>query len=229
MKNHLVRGLKLPHKPDIYPGICDACELGQKKRSTFKPSERLAVKGCNSSVHSDICGPIDPCGLSNERYVLIFVDVHSRHCCEYLLQSRAEYFHKFLQYKSLAETQHNTPLIQFISDNGGEYVSTTFKDYCEQAGIRRDTTIPYTPEQNGMAEVRFRILFAKARTMLIDASLPKQFWPFAVQVAVYVYNRTLCVAIQHTPFESWHDYPPDVSNLHWFGCLCLSPYNSQYN
>jgi hypothetical protein len=73
-----------------------------------------------------------------------------------------------------------------------------------------------------MAEVRFRILFAKVRTMLIDASLPKQFWTFAFRVAVYTYNRTLCQTTNCTPFELWLDYPPDVSNLRWFGCLCYA-------
>jgi len=37
-------------------------------------------------------------------------------------------------------------------------------------------TNPYSPEQNGSAEVRFRVLFRKVRALLIDAQLPKQYW-----------------------------------------------------
>ena len=38
------------------------------------------------------------------------------------------------------------------SDNGGEYESNDFIRYCKEKGIKRDDTIPYTPQQNGVAE-----------------------------------------------------------------------------
>ncbi|RYA77910.1 hypothetical protein DD594_28040, partial [Enterobacter cloacae complex sp. 4DZ1-17B1] len=40
----------------------------------------------------------------------------------------------------------------FCTDNGGEYVSTEFKDFCNRRGIRRQFTAPYTPAQNGIAK-----------------------------------------------------------------------------
>jgi hypothetical protein len=91
------------------------------------------------------------------------------------LATRSEFYSKFIHHKALVENLHNSPIKNFYSDNGGEYISDQFKKYCEETGIVRATTIPYTPEQNGMAEVRFRILFSKARAMLIDASLPKHY------------------------------------------------------
>ena len=33
------------------------------------------------------------------------------------------------------------------SDNGGEFTSNDFNDYCKEAGIKRRLTIPYNPKQ----------------------------------------------------------------------------------
>ena len=38
------------------------------------------------------------------------------------------------------------------TNNGTEYESNEFNDYCREAGIKRESTIAYTPEQNGVAE-----------------------------------------------------------------------------
>ncbi|KAH9325285.1 hypothetical protein KI387_005463, partial [Taxus chinensis] len=38
------------------------------------------------------------------------------------------------------------------SDNGGEYYSNEFNDYCSKNGIRRQKTVPGTPQQNGVSK-----------------------------------------------------------------------------
>ncbi|KAE9019570.1 hypothetical protein PR002_g12769 [Phytophthora rubi] len=81
-------------------------------------------------------------------------------------------FQCFLDYKADVETKHNRSIRRFISDNGGEYLDGEFTNYCREQGIQRETTIAYTPEQNGMAEVRFRVLFNKDRTILIFSGSP---------------------------------------------------------
>ena len=39
------------------------------------------------------------------------------------------------------------------TDNGGEYTSIEFEGYLRNYGIIHEKTAPYTPEQNGLAEV----------------------------------------------------------------------------
>ena len=58
------------------------------------------------------------------------------------------------------------------SDNGGEYLSSEFRDYLSREGIRYELTIPKTPQQNGVAERMNRTLVESVRSMLIDAHLP---------------------------------------------------------
>ncbi|KAG3141306.1 hypothetical protein PI126_g15550 [Phytophthora idaei] len=128
-------------------------------------------------------------------------------------------FRHFLDYKAAVETKHNRSIRRFISDNGGEYLEGEFVQYCREQGIQRETTIAYTPEQNGMAKIRFRILFNKVRTVMISSGSPKQFWSEAILAMVYTYNRTLASGIGMSPYERWHGHPLDVSNPRTFGSL----------
>ena len=47
------------------------------------------------------------------------------------------------------------------SDNGGEYTSREFQDYCEECGIRRHFLVKGTPQQNGVAERMNRTLWKR--------------------------------------------------------------------
>jgi transposase InsO family protein len=38
------------------------------------------------------------------------------------------------------------------SENGGEFVSKKFDDFLCECGIQRQTSAPYTPQQNGVVE-----------------------------------------------------------------------------
>jgi transposase InsO family protein len=46
---------------------------------------------------------------------------------------------------------------------------------CEEKGILRQLTIPYTPQQNGVAERRNRTLLEMIRSMMVQANLPITF------------------------------------------------------
>ncbi|KAF4148374.1 Integrase core domain [Phytophthora infestans] len=206
-------------KPEQETSQCDLCELGTKRRATFRKNPRAGLDGCNNVVHSDIAGPVGLPSIKLERYVLLFVDDYSRYCSVWLPRKRSEMFQCFLEYKAAVETKHNRSFRRFVGDNDGEYLDGAFVKYCRDHGIQRDTTIAYTPEQNGMAEDRFRILFNKVRTILISSGSPKQLWGEAVLAMVYTYNRTLASDIGVTQYKRWHGHPPDVSNLRTFGSL----------
>nr|GEU35390.1 retrovirus-related Pol polyprotein from transposon TNT 1-94 [Tanacetum cinerariifolium] len=55
--------------------------------------------------------------------------------------------------------------------------------------IKREFSVPRTPQQNGIAERKNRILIEAARTMLADSLLPIPFWADAVNTACYVQNN----------------------------------------
>lgn len=52
------------------------------------------------------------------------------------------------------------------------------------------------------------------RAILIDADVPKEYWPYAIKMANYLRNRAVRVrGTKKTPFEIWMGYPPDMSKF----------------
>nr|GEX47487.1 ribonuclease H-like domain-containing protein [Tanacetum cinerariifolium] len=56
-------------------------------------------------------------------------------------------------------------------------------------GIKKEFSVPRTPQQNGIAERKNRTLIEAARTLLADSLLPNPFWAEAVNTACYVQNK----------------------------------------
>ena len=59
------------------------------------------------------------------------------------------------------------------SDNAGEYVNSTFREYCKTTGIVQRFSSPHTPQQNGISERDGRTRLNMARCLLNEANLPK--------------------------------------------------------
>ena len=90
----------------------------------------------------------------------------------------------------------NIEIKRLRSDNGGEYKNKKMKDLCERLKVAQEFTVPYNPEQNGLAERFNRTLVEMVRCMLKDSSMDKKYWAEAVKTAAYVRNRLPCDAIK---------------------------------
>ena len=60
--------------------------------------------------------------------------------------------------KAHVETQYDSKIRCIHSDNGGEYISKRFNQYCANQRIAHQTSAPYSPQQNGLAERIYRSL-----------------------------------------------------------------------
>ncbi|CAL9021871.1 unnamed protein product [Prunus brigantina] len=70
------------------------------------------------------------------------------------------------------------------SDKGGEFTSSEFDRLCEEAGIQRQFSMAYTPQQNGVVERKNRTVVEMAKAMLHGKELPYYLWAEAVHTAV---------------------------------------------
>ena len=89
----------------------------------------------------------------------------------------------------MIENQTDRHIRILRSDNGGEYESNKFDDFCREAGIKKDMTVPYNPQQNGVAERKNRTISEAAKAMITDLDLPLSLWVEATRIAVYIQNR----------------------------------------
>nr|GEU89681.1 putative ribonuclease H-like domain-containing protein [Tanacetum cinerariifolium] len=104
--------------------------------------------------------------------------------------------------------------------NKKSYCLVVTDDYSRMKGIKREFSVPRTPQQNGIAERKNRTLNEAARTMLADSLLPIPFWVEAANTACYVQNRVLVTKPQNkTLYELLHGRTPSIGFMRTFGCL----------
>ena len=212
--NELVECFKYDPTKNI--GFCESCIEGKQHRTSFDASDRQ-TGDLLELVHSDVCGKISETSIGGAQYFLTFTDDKSRYSWVYILKTKDQVFERFVEWKCLVEKATKKKVVTLRTDNGGEYTSTQFEEYLRAEGIRHELTIPKTPQQNGVAERLNRTLVEMARSMLLDAKLPKKFWAEAVSTAVYLKNRSPSKLLNMTPFEIWHGRKPKVSHLRVFG------------
>nr|GFC09912.1 hypothetical protein [Tanacetum cinerariifolium] len=86
-------------------------------------------------------------------------------------------------------------------------------------GIKREFSIPRTPQQNSIAERKNWTLIEAARTLLAVSLLPIPFWAEAVNTACYVQNRILVTKPHNkTPYELLHGRLLSIGFMRPFGC-----------
>ena len=141
----------------------------------------------------------------------------------YILKSKDQVLNKFEEWKAMVETQTGHKVKVLRSDNGGEYTSKAFDAFLFKHGIVRQTSAPYTSEQNGVAEHANRTIVEMARCMLYAQGLGREFWAEAVSNAVYTRNRCPNKALVNvTPEEAWSGKRPCISHMRVFGCIAYA-------
>ncbi|GKF02289.1 ribonuclease H-like domain-containing protein, partial [Tanacetum coccineum] len=104
-------------------------------------------------------------------------------------------------------------------DNGTEFKNRVMNQFCEMKRIKREFSVVWTPQQNGVAERKNRTLVEAARTMLADLKLLTIFWTEAVNIACYVQDRVLVIKPHNkTPYELFLGRKPTLSFITPFGC-----------
>uniref|UniRef100_A0A2N9J1S8 Integrase catalytic domain-containing protein n=1 Tax=Fagus sylvatica TaxID=28930 RepID=A0A2N9J1S8_FAGSY len=170
-------------------------------------------------VYSDVCGPIEVESLGGNRYFVTFIDDVSRKAWVYVLKTKDQVFQLFKKFHAMVEREKEKSLKCLRTDNGGEYTSNEFENYCSEYGIRHEKTVPSTPEHNSVAERINRTIVEKVRCMLRMAKLPKSFWAEAVQTAWYLINRSPSVPLDFDiPERVWTGEDASYAHLKVFGC-----------
>jgi transposase InsO family protein len=136
----------------------------------------------------------------------------------YFLKSKDEVFSKFKEFKALIENLSERKIKILRSDNGGEYTSKEFVNFCKDAGIKRELTTPYNPQQNSVAKRKNITIMEVVKTMIHDQDLPMCLWAKGAMTVVYVQNGLSHNALGFkTPEEMFTGKKPEISHLKIFG------------
>ncbi|KAE9350619.1 hypothetical protein PF008_g6345 [Phytophthora fragariae] len=159
-------------------GVCEGCARGKMSTSAFARKSGSEVKtSCPLEiVHSDVMGPIQPKSKGGARFMVTFIDDFTRYVHAFLIPSKAMVLDRFKEYCALVKNQYGRRVKCIRSDNGGEYMSHRFNAFCTSSGIVHQTSAPYSPQQNGLAERMNRTLMEMARSMLHGMQVDHQWW-----------------------------------------------------
>jgi len=183
---------------------CESCIKCKLTRKPFTPNTTSRTAEPLQLVNSDIWGPLQA-AIGGGQYILLFIDDATGHTDEYILTYKSEALEEFKEWKALREKESGKQVKRFRTDGGGEYTSKKFAEYLKSEGILKETTMPYTPQSNGVVERANRTSMEQVRCMLDNAGISKKYWALAVSVAVYRKNQTPTRSVVgETPYEARH-------------------------
>jgi transposase InsO family protein len=177
----------LPEFKVDHEGVCKGCAQGNNINNPF-PKRDNKTEGILELIHSNVCGPMPSTSLRGYVYYVSFIDDYSRKNWVYFLKSKDEVLIKFKEFKALVENLSERKIKILRSDNGGEYNSNRFRNFCRDIRIKRELTTPYNPQQNSVAETKNRRIMEAMKTMIQDEDLPMNLWVEATRTTFYVQN-----------------------------------------
>jgi hypothetical protein len=171
-------------------------------------------------VVMDLTGPFDPLTWDGFCYALVVVEASCRYPMKRLLKGKDEVGSTVCDLIAILEWQSGLKVKKMCSDNGREFVNKQMNKSCQINSILHETTVPFKPQQNGIAERAIAILFEMVRSMIHASKIDKCYWGEAFMYAVHIRSITPTSALNgKVPFEAWTRHKPDISHLRIFGSL----------
>ena len=99
---------------------------------------------------------------------MTFIEDFHRKTWIFFMKIKDEVLGLFHEFKTHVENLIGEKIKVLRSDNGGEYTSNDFKDFCKEAGIKREKTVSYNPWQNRVAERNNWSIISTRKAMIHD-------------------------------------------------------------
>ena len=179
---HGLPQLRHPHH------VCSSCAKGKQHRASFPEEATYRATRILELVHADLAGPLEVDSLGGSKYFMLLVDDFSRKTWVCFLSRKSDALSNFQVWLAQVENQSRAKVSFLRTDNGREFLP--FDDFLASKGIQRQTTIPYTPSQNGVVERKNHTVKEMARSLLQHSKLPPAFCGEAIATSIYILNRS---------------------------------------
>ena len=201
---------------------CESCQLGKfHEIVSYKP---LMPPSYNLTYFDiDVCGPFKVKGIINsERYFFTFTCRKSRVVWVYPIKFKSDVIEVFINFYKLIETQFNTLIKVLRLDNAAEFKSAKWTTFIKDKGILCEYTSPYTPAQNGIAEILNKYIIIRLISICREKQIPLGLWPYIVKAIIHIKNRTYNSIINKTPYEEITGTKPNIGYIRVLGSLTYS-------
>ncbi|CEO95066.1 hypothetical protein PBRA_009598 [Plasmodiophora brassicae] len=207
----------IPKLQDRCP--CEACLLTKGKRSSFPPSTSRARR-VSDLVHSDLSGRWPVVGIGGFEYYQTMLDDSTRYLTVYLLRRKSDALDVIKHYDARLRNQEGRGISDLQTDGGGEFNSKACVTFYNESGILHRKSVPYTPKQNGRAEIVNYSLCCIEGAIRCHARMPDFTWPWSLSYSAVLYNvhpRSVLPG-RRSSFQAARFAKPDVSSLRVYGC-----------
>lgn len=168
--------------------------------------------------------------LENFKYYILFIDHFTRYTWLFPFKQKYDVKQTLINFKSLVENRFQARISTLFSDNGGEYIALC--GFLATNGISHLTSLPHTPEHNGLSERKHRHI------------VETRDWPNTLIYGLHSNNilairfcyidipnkRMPTPVLNNTsPYKKLFNQSPNYDKLRVFGCLCfpwLRPYTN---
>jgi transposase InsO family protein len=107
-------------------------------------------------------------------------------------------------------------------------MSSDFKEFCDKHGIKREYTIPTTPQQNGVVERQNRTVQEMASSMMNEKNIGQTYWVEEIDTVFHVLNKDhLIPQSDKIPYELWYGRPSSIKHFKVFGSKCYIKNNDE--
>ena len=157
-------------------GICHGCELGKGHRDPFPTSTTQTTEPLEL-VHCDLAGPMKTPTLEGSRTAVVFINDYTHMHFISTIDKKSDAFQVLHQLVATLERQSKFKTKRFRTDNDSVFTTSHAANASyRQHGIIHETTVPYSPSQNGVAKRAIRLTVESANARLQTAEdLPSKF------------------------------------------------------
>jgi len=176
---------------------CKSCDVCARRKGTRVISagcrERERVTGPWQIMDIDLMGPLKETQQGN-KYVLGCIDRFTKYLFTIPLPNK-----KMLTVaKGIMRVNYLVGFVQQVHcDNGKEFINKLLEQALQICKIKSTSSLPYTPEQNGLIERTWRT-FTDRVAMRVDTTNDE--WDLEMDLATLQYNTSVNTSTKETPF-----------------------------
>ena len=192
---------------------CEACHIAKAKRQVSRDTPPRSSHILDL-FYADT-QTIKPQGFGGYLYYLIIINDKYRTIFIKFLHKKAQASEELIKFSNW--TKNNTGFYprRWRLDGGNEF--RNYINWGEFRGIQFEITPPRTPESNGPPERYAGYINQSSRALILDARLPPELWPFAIETSVYVINRMISSSNTKSSLQLWREelnLPNPTTSLH---------------
>ena len=155
--------------------------------------------------------------ISGTYYLLIFIDDITRDTIVYSIRNKSDTFDQFVNHLTYVENQSGEKLKILWSDRGSKYINTEIGEYLAEKGIRHETMVAETPQQNSIAEWYNRMILESIRMIKLSANVSDELWAELAITVTYLHNSLPTWANQNreniSSYKVWYGDQPLINHL----------------